>query len=72
MKKLGLHSLCPKLLWMNNIRIRVRFKESCLKGDKVTFTPRNLVNLFIFYELGTQSQGLTADLNFKILFVWSC
>ena len=53
MKKLGLHSLCPKLLWMNNIKIRVRFKESCLKGDKVTFTPRNLVNLFIFYELGT-------------------
>ena len=43
-------SLCPKIIWMNNSRIRVRFKGSYLKQDKVTFTPRNLVNLFIVHE----------------------
>ena len=30
---------------MNNSKIRVSLKESCLKEDKVTFTPRNVVNL---------------------------
>ena len=40
-----------KLVWMNNSRIRVRFKGSCLKQDKVTYNPRNAVNWFIDYEL---------------------
>ena len=33
--------------------MRVEFKESCLKQDKVTFTPKNLVNLFVFFKLET-------------------
>ena len=46
---------------MNNSRIRVEFKKSCLKKDKVTFTPRNVVELFIVYELDTWSKDLNAD-----------
>ena len=34
---------------MNNSWIRLKFKGSCLKQDKATFTPSNLVNLFIVY-----------------------
>ena len=35
--------------WYNS-RINVEFKGSCLKQDKITFTPRNVVNAFIVYE----------------------
>ena len=45
------HSLSRKLTWMNNSRIRVEFKGSCLKLGRVTFTTRNLLNLFGVYEL---------------------
>ena len=45
-------SLSPKLKWLNS-KIRVEFKGSCLKEDKITFTLRNVVNLFIVYELDT-------------------
>ena len=34
------HSLSPKLMWTNNSKIRVKFRRSCLKQDKVTFSPR--------------------------------
>ena len=36
--------------------MRVRFKESYLKEDKVTFTPRNVANLFFGCELDAWSQ----------------
>ena len=37
---------------MNNPRIRLKYKGSCLKQeDKAHFTPKNMVNLFIVYEL---------------------
>ena len=39
-------SLSPKLVWMNDINIRIRFTGSCLKQDKTTFTP-NVVNVYI-------------------------
>ena len=45
------HSLSRKLRWMNGSRIRGEFQGSCLKQPKLTFTPRNVVNLFIVYEL---------------------
>ena len=38
-------SASPKLRWMNNSRIRVEFKGSCLKQDKVTFSQKNVVHL---------------------------
>ena len=44
-------NVSPKLLWMNNSRIRLKIKGTCLKQeDKATFTPKNLVNLYIVYE----------------------
>ena len=44
-------SLSPKLVWMNNSKIRLRFAGSYLKHDKETFTPNNVVNLYIVFEL---------------------
>ena len=40
--------VCPKLIWMNDIKIRLQFKGSCLKQeDAAPFNPKNKVNLFI-------------------------
>ena len=49
----GNKSLSPKLVW-NNSKIRLKFEGSCIKQkDKAPFTPKNVVNLFIVYELDT-------------------
>ena len=58
-------SLSPKLIWMNNSKIRLRFTGSCLKRDKESFTPNNVVNLFIVYELDKWSQDLNAKFTLK-------
>ena len=41
-------SLCPKLIWMNNLKITLTFKGRCLKQEDKA---KNVVNLFIVYEL---------------------
>ena len=52
-------SLSPKLMWYNS-RIKSKFKGSCLKQkDKAAYTPKNVVNSFILYELDTWSQDKT-------------
>ena len=58
-------SLSPILEWMNNSRIKLEFKESCLKQDKSLFTPNNVVNLYIVYELNVWSQDLNAELTLR-------
>ena len=50
---------------MSNSRIRLEFKWSRLKQDNANFTPRNEVNLFIVYELGTWSQNVNTDFTLK-------
>ena len=46
---------------MNNSRVRLKFKGSCLKqGDK-----ENVVNLFIVYELDTWSRDLNTEFTLK-------
>ena len=50
---------------MNNSRIRLEFKGSCLNQDKVTFTSNKVVNLFIAYELDRWSQDLNTDFTLK-------
>ena len=40
------HSVSPKLVRINNSRIRIGFKGTFLKQGKVIFTPSNVVNLF--------------------------
>ena len=37
------------------------FTGSCLKQVKKNFNPRNVVNVFIVYELDVQSQDLKTD-----------
>ena len=55
----------PKLLW-NNSRLRLRSEESCLKQiDATPFPPKNLVNLFIAYELDRWSRDLNTDFTLK-------
>ena len=47
---------------MNNARIRLEFKGSCLKQeDKAPFSPNNVINSFIAYELDTWSRDLNTD-----------
>ena len=50
---------------MNNSRIKLEFKESCLKQDKASFTPKHVVNLYIVYELNIWSQDLNAEFTLK-------
>ena len=57
--------LSPKLTWMNNSRIRLRFTGSCLREQFANFTPNNVENLFIVYELDRWSQDLNAKFNLK-------
>ena len=59
------NSLSPKLLW-NESRIKLKFGGSCLKQeDKAPVTPKNVVNLFIAYELDTWSRDLNTDFTLK-------
>ena len=58
-------SLSQKLI-QNESRIRLRFEGSCLKQEyKALFTPKNLVNLFIVYELDKQSKNVNAEFTLK-------
>ena len=41
------YSLSPKVIRMYNSSIGVKFKGSCFKQDKVTFTPRYVVIYFL-------------------------
>ena len=51
---------------MSNTRIRLTFKGSCLKEeDTASFTPNNVVNLHIVYELDIWSGYLNTDFTFK-------
>ena len=52
--------LSPKLVWYNS-GIKLKFKGSCFKQDKATFTPKNVVNLLVVFELDTWSQDLSTD-----------
>ena len=58
-------SLSPKLVSMNNSRIRLEFKGSCSKQDNEPFTPNNIVNLYIVYKLKIWLQDLNAEFTLK-------
>ena len=58
-------SLSPKLGWINNSRIRLELKVSCLKQDKAPFSPNNVVNWYIAYELNIWSQDLNVEFTLK-------
>ena len=46
------NSLSPKQRWHNS-KIRVGYKGSYLKHNTITFTPGNVVNLYMVYRLDT-------------------
>ena len=52
------------MVWYGS-KIKLKFKWSCLKQDFETFTPKNVVNLFIVYELDRLSQFLNATFTLK-------
>ena len=59
-------NISPKLIWMNNSRLRLEFEGSFLKQeDKAAFTPNKVVNLFIVKELDTWSKDLKAEFTLK-------
>ena len=58
-------SLSPKLPWINESRIRLRFTGSSLRQEFPTFTSRNVVNLFILYESDRWPQDLKAKFSLK-------
>ena len=39
-------------------KIRVKFTGSCLKQDKVIFNHKNVVNIYIAYELGASTSNI--------------
>ena len=43
--------LSLKLVWMNNWKIRLEFKGSCLKQDKAPFSSKIVIELYIVYKL---------------------
>ena len=57
--------LSPKLEWYNS-RVKLKFKGTCLKQEyKAPFTPKNVLNFFIVYELGTWPRDLDSTFSLR-------
>ena len=48
-------SFVPKLTFIHNRKIEGKFKGSCLTQDTISFTHKNVTNLFILNKLDTCS-----------------
>ena len=64
-------SLSPKLARINESRIILRFTGNCLRQEFATFTPKNVVNLFLVPELDRRSQGLQAKFSLNYCLFWA-
>ena len=58
-------SLSPSIKWYKNLTFYLIFKRSCSKQKNATFTPPNIINIFIVYELDTWSRDLNSDFTVK-------
>ena len=58
-------SLFPKLAWINESRIRLRFEGGCLRQEFPTFTPKNTVNSIIVFESDRWSQDVNTTFSLK-------
>ena len=47
-------SLAPGFNYYN-AKMKVKFNGICLKQDKITYTHKNVVSIYIVYELGASS-----------------
>ena len=52
------NSLNPRLNYYG-VKIRAHFTKRCLKQPKFTFTHKNIVNIYIVYELGASSSNFS-------------
>ena len=52
--------LTPSLNYVG-IKVRVKFSGSCLKQDKVTYTYRKIVNIYIVYEINKKDNTIISD-----------
>ena len=50
------NTINPRLNYYG-VKIRVHFTKSCLKQPKFTFTHKNIVNIYIVYELAASSSN---------------
>ena len=53
------NSLPPALDYYDTSKIRVKFLGSCLKQDKSTITHKNIVNIYIVYQLGASTSNIS-------------
>ena len=60
-KKFCYSRICPKSTFIHTKNVKVKFEENCLKPGKVCLTHKNVINLFIVYELDTVSHELNND-----------
>ena len=51
------NSLTPELSYYDH-NIRVKFTGSCLKQPKITYTHKEVVNIYIVYELGASTSHI--------------
>ena len=49
--------LTPALDYYDTSKIRVKFQGSCLKQDKSTINHKNVINIYVVYELGASSSS---------------
>ena len=58
------NSLAPAVNYINTER-QVKFDRSCLKQDKVTFTHKQVVNIYIIYEIKLWQFNVGKDFELK-------
>ena len=51
------NSLTPTLNYYDDFKVRVKFTRSCLKQPNFTYTHKNIVSIYIAYELGASTSN---------------
>ena len=59
------NSFALKHIYINNSKIAAKFKENCLKQDKVSFIHKNVVNFFVADKLDIYSYDSSLDFTLK-------
>ena len=52
--------LTPSLNYLVT-KVRMKFRESCLKEDKITYTNEKIVNIYIVYEINKKDDTVVSD-----------
>ena len=65
------NSLIPALNHINT-KLRVKFDGSCLKQEKVTFTHKEVDNIYIVYEINFAAIYMGCWFYVRKIFFWNC